>query len=107
MTRLLLISGAKTYHTNSLGRTANQMAGFVGNHAIVALINNYVPKSDVDYYTVPNGLEKEPKLPSEVSQPLYDVIMQVIYFYLYSVPNLPDFEVVSTTINYLINDISC
>ena len=53
------------------------MAAFVGNHAVVALINNYVPMSDVTQYTQPSGLEKEAKLPSPASKPLYDLIMQV------------------------------
>ncbi|KAG7171087.1 Ankyrin repeat and MYND domain-containing protein 2-like [Homarus americanus] len=75
--QLLLTSGAKTYHTNTLGRTAAQMAAFVGNHAVVALINNYLPLSDVLKYTEPTGLEKEAKLPSSVAKPLYDLIMQV------------------------------
>ncbi|XP_045593246.1 ankyrin repeat and MYND domain-containing protein 2 [Procambarus clarkii] len=73
----LLTAGAKTYHTNTLGRTATQMAAFVGNHAVVALINNYLPMSDVMQYTVPTGLEKEAKLPVSVAKPLYDLIMQV------------------------------
>ncbi|XP_076033194.1 ankyrin repeat and MYND domain-containing protein 2 isoform X2 [Oratosquilla oratoria] len=75
--QLLLTAGAKTYHTNTLGRVASQMAAFVGNHQVVALINNYVPKSSVDYYTKPAGLEKEPKLPKSVADPLYHLIMQV------------------------------
>lgn len=53
------------------------MAAFVGNHAVVALINNYVPLEAVTYYTKPMGLEKEAKLSSEVANPLYDLIMQV------------------------------
>lgn len=73
----LLTAGAKTYYTNTLGRTAAQMAAFVGNHAVVALINNYVPLEAVTYYTKPMGLEKEAKLSTEVANPLYDLIMQV------------------------------
>ncbi|KAK8740103.1 hypothetical protein OTU49_003034 [Cherax quadricarinatus] len=73
----LLTAGAKTYHTNTLGRTAAQMAAFVGNHAVVALINNYLPISAVMKYTVPRGLEKEAKLPVIAAKPLYDLIMQV------------------------------
>lgn len=75
--QLLLTSGARAYHTNTLGRTATQMAGFVGNHAVVALINNYLPISDVTYYTTPQGLETEAKLLPSVAKPLYDLIMQV------------------------------
>ncbi|KAB7502920.1 Ankyrin repeat and MYND domain-containing protein 2 [Armadillidium nasatum] len=74
--QLLLSSGAKIYHTNTLKRTPAQMAGFVGNHVIVALINNYLPLSSIEYYTKPQGLETESKLPPHVSKPLYDLIMQ-------------------------------
>lgn len=73
----LLTAGARTYHTNTLGRTATQMAAFVGNHAVVALINNYVPMSDVTQYTQPSGLEKEAKIPASAAKAVYNLIMQV------------------------------
>ncbi|GFG38137.1 hypothetical protein Cfor_04788, partial [Coptotermes formosanus] len=73
---LLLMAGAKSQTTNSIGRTASQMAAFVGNHACVAVINSYIPKSDVDYYTIPQGLETEPKLPPTVAAPLHKFVMQ-------------------------------
>ncbi|XP_075220966.1 ankyrin repeat and MYND domain-containing protein 2 [Lycorma delicatula] len=75
--QILLAAGAKSHATNSLGRTPSQMAAFVGNHHCVAVINNFIPKSDVDYYTVPQGLEKEPKLPPVLAAPLHKFIMQV------------------------------
>ncbi|KAK7862086.1 hypothetical protein R5R35_011501 [Gryllus longicercus] len=75
--QLLLHAGAKSHVTNSVGRTASQMAAFVGNHKCVAVINNHVPKGDVDYYTVTHGLETEPKLPPALASPLHKFIMQV------------------------------
>jgi hypothetical protein len=48
-----------------------------GNHACVAVINNHIPKSDIDYYTVPQGLETEPKLPAILAAPLHKFVMQV------------------------------
>lgn len=75
--QLLLAAGAKLHATNSVGRTASQMAAFVGNHACVAVINNFVPRAEVDYYTVPHGLEKEPRLPPFLAAPLHKFIMQV------------------------------
>lgn len=99
---MLLESGAKVHATNSVGRTPSQMAAFVGkcshimymfltksctftinlvyvsgNHACVAVINNFIPKSDIDYYTVPTGFETEPKLPPQLSHPLHRFVMQV------------------------------
>lgn len=75
--QLLLKSGSRAYHVNTLGRTATQMAAFVGNHAVVALINNYVNYESIEYYTVPQGLETEPKLQPVAAKPLYDLVMQV------------------------------
>ena len=40
-----------TKQVNSVNRTAAQMAGFVGNHECVAVINNYVPKEAVFFFT--------------------------------------------------------
>lgn len=39
------------------------MAAFVGNHAAVACINNFIPKSEVEYYTRSQGQQTEPYLP--------------------------------------------
>ncbi|XP_068205700.1 ankyrin repeat and MYND domain-containing protein 2-like [Palaemon carinicauda] len=75
--QLLLENNARPYHVNTLGRTAAQMAAFVGNHAVVALINNYIPLKDVSYYASPQGLDTEPKLMSTMVKPLYDLILQV------------------------------
>lgn len=51
----------------------------------MAVINNYIPKSEVDYYTVPVGLEKEPKLQPELAAALHKLVMQVIYSNLYHI----------------------
>lgn len=48
---LLLDSGASTSAVNSVGRTASAMAAFVGQHKVVAIINNYVPKEEIEAYT--------------------------------------------------------
>ncbi|XP_046390192.1 ankyrin repeat and MYND domain-containing protein 2 [Ischnura elegans] len=74
---MLLAAGAKTHTTNSVGRTASQMAAFVGNHSCVAVINNFVPQSVIDYYTQPHDLETEPKLLPIMSSPLHKLVMQV------------------------------
>lgn len=47
----LLSAGAKPDVTNSVGRSAAQMAAFVGNHACVATINTYVSKTEIDQFT--------------------------------------------------------
>jgi hypothetical protein len=50
---------------------------FTGNHGCVAVINNYIPKADVDYFTVPNGLDAEPKLEPFLAASFHKFIMQV------------------------------
>lgn len=74
---LLLLAGAKTNITNTVGRTPSQMAAFVGNHSCVATINNFVPKSVIDYYTVGQGQQTKPQLPSFIAESLHKFIMEV------------------------------
>ncbi|KAH7955806.1 hypothetical protein HPB52_003899 [Rhipicephalus sanguineus] len=73
---LLLEHGASTTAVNSLGRTAAQMAAFVSNHDVVAIINNFLPREELEYYARPQGLEKEPKLPASLVAPLYQLIVR-------------------------------
>lgn len=73
---LLLEHGASTTTVNSLGRTAAQMAAFVSNHDAVAIINNFLPREDLEYYARPQGLEKEPKLPASLVAPLYQLVVR-------------------------------
>ncbi|XP_063954035.1 ankyrin repeat and MYND domain-containing protein 2-like [Lytechinus pictus] len=75
VTRLMLQSGAKTSPTNSVGRTAAQMAAFVGQHACVSIINNFFDREQLDYYTIPRGFEKEPKLPTQLAPGLHKMIL--------------------------------
>lgn len=55
VTRTLLEAGAKPSRENKVGRTATQMAAFVGQHQCVSLINNFFSREDLDYYCVPRG----------------------------------------------------
>ena len=53
------------------------MAAFVGNHDCVAIINNYVPKEDILYFTRKQPFEEEPKLSPELAKPLHDLVMMM------------------------------
>ncbi|XP_072316263.1 ankyrin repeat and MYND domain-containing protein 2a [Eucyclogobius newberryi] len=75
ITAMMLDAGAETDVVNSVGRTAAQMAAFVGQHDCVTVINNFFSRARLDYYTRPQGLEKEPKLPHKLAGPLHKVIM--------------------------------
>uniref|UniRef100_G1PR55 Ankyrin repeat and MYND domain-containing protein 2 n=1 Tax=Myotis lucifugus TaxID=59463 RepID=G1PR55_MYOLU len=75
ITWAMLEAGAETDVVNSVGRTAAQMAAFVeGQHDCVTVINNFFPRERLDYYTKPQGLDKEPKLPPKLAGPLHKVI---------------------------------
>ncbi|KAM5158382.1 ankyrin repeat and MYND domain-containing protein 2 [Mantella aurantiaca] len=71
---MMLEAGADTDAINSVGRTAAQMAAFVGQHDCVTVINNFFPREKLDYYTKPQGLNKEPKLPAKLAGPLHKII---------------------------------
>uniref|UniRef100_A0A8C9LAC4 Ankyrin repeat and MYND domain-containing protein 2 n=1 Tax=Pavo cristatus TaxID=9049 RepID=A0A8C9LAC4_PAVCR len=74
ITWMMLEAGAETDVVNSVGRTAAQMAAFVGQHDCVTIINNFFPRERLDYYTKPQGLDKEPKLPVKLAGPLHKII---------------------------------
>lgn len=46
-----------------------------GQHDCVTVINNFFSRKRLDYYTKPQGLEKEPKLPPKLAGPLHKIIM--------------------------------
>ncbi|XP_077363298.1 ankyrin repeat and MYND domain-containing protein 2-like [Festucalex cinctus] len=75
ITSLLLDAGAETDLVNSVGRTAAQMAAFVGQHDCVTLINNFFSRARLEYYTRAQGTEAEPKLPPALVDPLHKIIM--------------------------------
>uniref|UniRef100_H0VJC5 Ankyrin repeat and MYND domain containing 2 n=1 Tax=Cavia porcellus TaxID=10141 RepID=H0VJC5_CAVPO len=74
ITWAMLEAGAETDVVNSVGRTAAQMAAFVGQHDCVTIINNFFPRERLDYYTKPQGLDKDPKLPPKLAGPLHKII---------------------------------
>ncbi|XP_047461522.1 ankyrin repeat and MYND domain-containing protein 2-like isoform X2 [Mugil cephalus] len=75
ITSMMLDAGAETDLVNSVGRTAAQMAAFVGQHDCVTVINNFFSLARLEYYTRPQGLEKEAKLPPRLAGPLHKIIM--------------------------------
>ncbi|XP_059205886.1 ankyrin repeat and MYND domain-containing protein 2-like [Centropristis striata] len=75
ITTMILDAGAETDLVNSVGRTAAQMAAFVGQHDCVTVINNFFSRARLEYYTRPQGLEREPRLPPRLAGPLHKIIM--------------------------------
>ncbi|XP_014211091.1 ankyrin repeat and MYND domain-containing protein 2 [Copidosoma floridanum] len=88
---LLMAYGAKVNALNSVGRTAAQMAAFVGNHNCVVVINNFIPKADVDYYIKAQGLQKEPMLHPHLADSFHLFIMQVNVHPIRVIMNLQKF----------------
>lgn len=74
---LLLLAGAKSHVINSVGRTPSQMAAFVGNHNCVSIINNFIPKSDVECYTTIQGQQTQPALPPFLSESFHKFATQI------------------------------
>ncbi|XP_074652447.1 ankyrin repeat and MYND domain-containing protein 2-like [Tubulanus polymorphus] len=72
---LILEAGAVKSETNKVHRTAGQMAAFVGQHRVATLINNFFSREELDYYTIPQGFEKEPKLPREIAAAVHKTIL--------------------------------
>ncbi|KAF5394332.1 hypothetical protein PHET_11799 [Paragonimus heterotremus] len=89
LTEMLLQYGARSSDTNKLGRTAAQMAAFVGNHRVTTLINNFLEKDEVDYYTQ-SSVSTKLRLTSSLADGLYSLIscsnitpVKVILLYIY------------------------
>lgn len=75
LVNLLLENGADVNQTNSLGKTVVQMAAFVAQTDIVMMINNFLPKSTIDYYTQPHA--GEPRLGKHLVNPLHKFVITV------------------------------
>lgn len=73
--KLLLDNEADVDYTNMIGRTASQMAGFVNSNECVDLINSYVSKQALGYFTEIHSInETEPKLPKECFSELHKLL---------------------------------
>ncbi|XP_065184380.1 ankyrin repeat and MYND domain-containing protein 2-like [Sycon ciliatum] len=72
--RILLEAGANPNKQNNIGRNAAQLAAFIGHSAVGLVINSFFQRSTLDYYSVPHGVETQPKLPPYVVSPLYELL---------------------------------
>ena len=74
---LLLENDADVDYTNQIGRTASQMASFVNANESVDVINSYIPKRELEYFTQTHSpYEKEPKLPAPCLDPLHRLLIK-------------------------------
>ncbi|PAV58028.1 hypothetical protein WR25_18798 [Diploscapter pachys] len=65
--KLLMDHGARSYSTNSIGKTASELAAFVGQHECVSIINNHISIDEVESYLHPKGDNSEEKFPQELA----------------------------------------
>ena len=70
------MAGANSSTLNSVGRTPSQMGAFVANHKAVSVINNFVGKADLEYYTKCQGLQTEPVLPVMLLDSFHKFLIQ-------------------------------
>ncbi|XP_030570963.1 ankyrin repeat and MYND domain-containing protein 2 [Drosophila novamexicana] len=75
--RQLLDAGINPNSINSVSRTASQMAAFVGNHACVETINNYVTRSSLEYYTQLHGQQTEPHIPPVLLKAFHTFVTEI------------------------------
>lgn len=52
------------------------MGAFVANHKVVSTINNFVARSEIEYYTKMQGLQKEPSLPPTLLDSFHKFVIQ-------------------------------
>ncbi|CAB4069798.1 unnamed protein product [Lepeophtheirus salmonis] len=70
-------AGANPSRVNRVKRTAAQMAAFVGRHECVSIINNFVPKETVYYFTRKQPLEKEAKLHYTLAKHIHKLVLNM------------------------------
>ncbi|MFH4978852.1 hypothetical protein AB6A40_005561 [Gnathostoma spinigerum] len=71
--RALLSAGAKTYATNSINKTAAEMAAFVGQHECASIINNHISVEDIEKIVHPRGKESDEIFPPEFCRLVYEI----------------------------------
>jgi len=77
----LLEAGADTEAVNGVRRTPAQMAAFVGQSRVVAVINNFVPRESVNYWTRKQPFQEKARLSKDMAKPLHNLVMSVSYYY--------------------------
>lgn len=91
----LLMAGANPATLNSVGRTAAQMGAFVANHKAVSTINNFISKSDIEYFTTIQGLQTEPSLPPALLDSFHKLIIHPNIHPIRIALNLQQYGIVS------------
>uniref|UniRef100_A0A158R408 MYND-type domain-containing protein n=1 Tax=Syphacia muris TaxID=451379 RepID=A0A158R408_9BILA len=64
--RILLDAGAHSYATNSINKTAAELAAFVGQNECVSVINTYISIDEIDKFLHPQGKNSPEQYPREL-----------------------------------------
>ncbi|XP_060847549.1 ankyrin repeat and MYND domain-containing protein 2-like [Rhopalosiphum padi] len=89
--KLLLEAGARRHVTNSIGRTASEIAVDTGNFQCAKLINNYLPRGEVMCFAALDSAESEPKLAPAMAELVYKYVMMTNIHpvkVIYEMPNV-------------------
>jgi ankyrin repeat protein len=80
--QLLLEHGADVDYKNTIGRTAAQMASFVNSNECVDLINSFISKKDLEYFTETHSInETQPLLSKgECLDEIHRLLISSIYY---------------------------
>jgi hypothetical protein len=62
-----------------ISKTKMNYFGKTGNHTVVSIINNFIPRSEIEQYTVAPNDQTEPKLPPAAAPALHKFVMQVVH----------------------------
>ena len=91
--QLLLDNNANSETTNHIGRTATQMAAFVNSTNAVDIINNYISKADLEYFTKINSInEVEPKLPAGCVDDLHKLLIGTNFSPVFVLKRISEFS---------------
>ena len=91
--QLLLDNNANIETKNHIGRTASQMAAFVNSTNAVDMINNYISKADLEYFTKINSIyETEPKLPTCCVDDLHQLLIGTNFSPVYAIKKIHEFS---------------
>ncbi|KAE9549606.1 hypothetical protein FO519_007180 [Halicephalobus sp. NKZ332] len=71
--QMLLTAGARTHAVNSIGKTASELAAFVGQHECVSVISSFIDAGDVEKILHPKGPDSEVVYPKEFVTFIHDL----------------------------------
>ncbi|CAJ0917128.1 unnamed protein product, partial [Mesorhabditis belari] len=88
--RLLMDYGAESSYTNNIGKTACELAAFVGQHECVSVINNHISLEQINKLLNPK--DSEEKFPEELSKFIHKTVSAHVVHPIAIIFTLLDYE---------------